>query len=130
MKFPVEPQTQLCPMAAVALGVLTALISAEHLFAQSARNTVPAVIRSVQVEAGPAGATTIIVQATSALQEPSSGVAATPPPRIYLDFTDVLPDLNLQPVVPTGAVKAIRVAEHSATPLVTRLVIHLVRATA
>src|SRR4029079_5217136 len=45
------------------------------------------------------------------------------------DFTDVLPDLNLQPVMPTGAVKAIRVAEHSATPLVTRLVIHLVRAT-
>ena len=120
----------MCRLAVVTLGVMTVLRSAEPTFGQSARGPVPSVIRSVRTETAKDGSTTIVVEATAALPEPSAGVAATPPPRIYLDFTDVLPELNLQPVAPTDTVKAVRVAEHSASPLVTRVVINLVKATA
>jgi len=128
MGIPAERTFRVCGLAVVALAAMIGLFPAEHAFGQPARGAVPSVIRLVRTETGKDGLTTVVIEATAALPEPSSGVAATPPPRIYLDFTDVLPDLNLQPIVPTPAVKAVRVAEHSATPLVTRVVINLVKA--
>ena len=129
MWIPAERKTDVWCLAVVALGAMTGLISVEPSFGQSGRGPVPPVIRSVRAEIGKDGATIVVVEASAALPEPSAGVAATPPPRIYFDFTDVLADPNLQPIAPTATVKAVRVAEHSATPLVTRVVIDLVRAT-
>ena len=117
-------------LVVVALGLMIGVSSAIDTFGQSGRGPVQPVIRSVRTEAGKDGSTTVVIQATGALPEPSAGTAATPPPRIYLDFTDVLPDLNLQAVSPTAVVKAVRVAEHTASPLVTRVVINLMKATA
>jgi hypothetical protein len=128
MWIPAEPTTRVSRIAVVALGLSIGLC-VDNTFGGAARGPVPSVIRSVRAEAGKDGSTTVVIEGTGPLPEPSGGVAATPPPRIYLDFTDVLPDLNLQPVSPTALVKAVRVAEHSASPLVTRVVINLVTAT-
>jgi hypothetical protein len=68
------------------------------------------------------GVTSVIIEANGELPEPSSGIARNPP-RIYLDFVDVLPLRSVEPVLPNAAVTRIRVAEHSASPLVTRVVL-------
>ena len=130
MWTPAERRMAAFRLVVVALGLMIGVSSAIDAFGQSGRGPVQPVIRSVRTEAGKDGSTTVVIQATGALPEPSAGTAATPPPRIYLDFTDVLPDLNLQAVSPTAVVKAVRVAEHTASPLVTRVVINLMKATA
>jgi hypothetical protein len=129
MWIPAERTTRVSRLALIALGLAIGLFFADDTFGQAPRGSVLPVIRSVRTEAGKDGSTMVVVEGTGPLPEPSSGVAATPPPRIYLDFTDVLPDLNLPPVSPTALVKAVRVAEHTASPLVTRVVINLAKAT-
>lgn len=68
----------------------------------------------------------VAIEGNGALPTPSSGVANNPP-RVYLDLNDVLPGEVSLSVVPSPLVKRVRVAEHSASPLVTRVVIDLTR---
>ena len=75
------------------------------------------------------GVTRVVIEATGALPEPSSGIALNPP-RIYLDFVDVLPLRSVEPVSPNAVITRIRVAEHSASPLVTRVVLDLIKESA
>jgi len=72
------------------------------------------------------GVTRVVIEANGALPEPTSGIALNPP-RIYLDFIDVLPLRTFEPVSPNAIVARIRVAEHSASPLVTRVVVDLIK---
>lgn len=86
-------------------------------------------IRAVRVEPpDQAGTTVVVIEASGALPEPASG-RASDPPRIYLDFPDVLPLRVVEPVSPNPLLARIRVAQHSASPLVTRLVLDLIRET-
>ena len=86
-------------------------------------------IRSVRVELpDQAEVAAIVIEANGALPEPASG-RASDPPRIYLDFPDVLPLRVVQPVAPNPLLARIRVAQHSASPLVTRLVLDLIQDT-
>ena len=70
----------------------------------------------------------MVIEGNGALPEPASE-ALLNPPRIYLDFSDVLSNATVQPVVPNPVVSRIRVAQHSASPLVTRVVLDLIRST-
>jgi len=90
---------------------------------------VPATLRAVSVVPSTDGVT-VVIEASAPLPEPSSGSALSPP-RIYLDFTDVLPGQTVPVAAPpeNPLVRRIRVAEHSASPLVTRVVIDLTRST-
>jgi hypothetical protein len=84
-------------------------------------------LRSARVEpVDPEGTTRVIIEANGALPELSSGTAANPA-RIYLDFPDVTPLRTVEPVSPNPVVARIRIAEHSAIPLVTRVVIDLIK---
>jgi AMIN domain len=83
-------------------------------------------LRSVRVEPiEQSDGTRVVIEANGALSEPTSGTAFNPP-RIYLDFIDVLPLRTVEPVSPNSVVARIRVAEHSASPLVTRVVVDLI----
>jgi hypothetical protein len=128
MRFRAERKWVGSIIAAVVLGLAMTLGGVDDTDAK-ARGFAQSAIRAIRTEAGQDGSTIVIVEATGPLPAPSSGVAETPPPRIYLDFTEVLSDPNLQPASRTAIVKAVRVAEHSASPLVTRVVIDLVKAT-
>jgi hypothetical protein len=70
----------------------------------------------------------VVIEGSGALPEPASG-ALLNPARIYLDLSDVLSNATVQPVVPNPVVSRIRVAQHSASPLVTRVVLDLIRST-
>jgi AMIN domain-containing protein len=84
-------------------------------------------IRSVRVELpNQSGITVIVIEGSGALPEPASG-RASDPPRIYLDFPGVLPLRVVEPVSPNPLLTRIRVAQHSASPLVTRLVLDLIQ---
>ena len=75
--------------------------------------------------------TVVTVSADGPLPEPSSGTAETPPPRIFLDFTEVRPLAGVAGKVIRlpggGAVTRIRVAQFSSNPSVTRVVLDLPR---
>ena len=84
-------------------------------------------IRSVRVELpNQSEIAVIVVEASGALPEPTSG-RASDPARIYLDFPGVLPLRDVEPVSPNPLLTRIRVAQHSASPLVTRLVLDLIQ---
>jgi hypothetical protein len=66
----------------------------------------------------------VLVESTGGpLPEPESG-APVNPPRIYLDFAEVLANSVVQPES-DPIVSRIRIAEHTASPLVTRVVVDL-----
>ena len=69
----------------------------------------------------------VTLQATGPLPVPRSA-ALDNPHRVYLDLTDVRPAAGLAVPEPRGPVRAVRVALHSAVPLVTRVVIELTEA--
>jgi len=86
----------------------------------------PVAIQSVRVELpNQSGIAVIVIEASGALPEPASG-RASDPARIYLDFPGVLPLRAVEPVSPNPLLTRIRVAQHSASPLVTRLVLDLI----
>ena len=95
--------------------------------ASASQNALPRVrtLRSVTVTASKDGAT-VVIEASGPLTQPSSGLA-NDPPRIYIDFVDVLPGEPIQPAQENPYVRRVRVAEHSASPLVTRVVIDLTK---
>jgi hypothetical protein len=93
---------------------------------QGAPKTALSSIRTVKLEAtSQPGMATVVVESNGPLPEPESG-APLNPPRIYLDFADVLPISVMQPES-DPIVSRIRVAEHTASPLMTRVVIDLSR---
>jgi hypothetical protein len=83
-------------------------------------------LRTVAVVPTKEGAT-VVIEASGPLPQPSSGFA-NGPPRIYIDLNDVLPGDVTASVTQNPLVRRIRVAEHSSSPLVTRVVIDLTRA--
>jgi hypothetical protein len=88
------------------------------------------VLRSVRVvPAIPGGATTVLLEADGPLPEPLSG-AVDGPPRVYLDLQGVRPRLDAVAAAPDPLVRRTRVAVHSSSPLVTRVVIDLTTAAA
>ena len=83
-------------------------------------------LRSVRVEpVNQDGTTRVIIEANGPLPQPS-GEALADPPRIYLDFADVLPPPSID-AISHPAIARVRVAEHSSNPLVTRVVLDLIR---
>ena len=92
---------------------------------QSTPGTPSPAIRSVRLNtASPPGTATVVVESNGGpLPEPESG-APLNPPRIYLDFAGVLATTVVQPES-DPIVSRIRVAEHTASPLVTRVVVNL-----
>ena len=72
--------------------------------------------------------TAVVIEASGVLPQPSSGFANSPP-RVYIDFDDVLPGAAVPPTIENPLVRRVRVAEHNASPLVTRVVVDLVKAT-
>lgn len=107
------------------LGVL-AWFSAPHVSAQAGSPALQSVQAAVEGDR-----TVVTVTADGPLPEPSSGTAETPPPRIFLDFTEVRPLAGVAGKVIRlpggGAVTKIRVAQFSAHPSVTRVVLDLPR---
>jgi hypothetical protein len=95
---------------------------------QSTQKPPSSAIRSVRLDtASPPGTATVVVESTGGpLPEPDSG-APLNPPRIYLDFAGVLATTVVQPES-DPIVSRIRVAEHTASPLVTRVVVNLNKA--
>jgi hypothetical protein len=84
------------------------------------------VLRTVRVApAITGGATTVVLEAGGPLPEPLSG-ALDGPPRVYLDLQGVRPRPDVVAATPDPLVRRTRVAVHSASPLVTRVVIDLV----
>src|SRR5690349_3191775 len=82
-------------------------------------------IRSIRLETAPTG-TTVLIEGTGPLPDPQSD-ALGHPPRIYLDFSGVLPPSAVDSAASNSAVSRIRAAEHSASPLVTRVVLDLIK---
>jgi hypothetical protein len=83
-------------------------------------------IRAVRLELPEqAEVAAIVIEASGALPAPTSGRASAPS-RIYLDFADVLPLRVVEPVPANPLLARIRVAQHSSSPLVTRLVLDLI----
>jgi hypothetical protein len=88
-----------------------------------------AAIQSVRFELpGQSGIAVIVIEASGALPQPTSG-RASDPARIYLDFPGVVPPRAVEPVATNPLLARIRVAQHSASPLVTRLVLDLLQET-
>jgi len=81
-----------------------------------------AVVRAIRVSQD-AGRTTVVVEADTALPDPTFG-SLTDPPRIYLDFSGATPKVRAT-TSGTGAVKAVRVALNASNPNVTRVVLDL-----
>ena len=108
----------------------TAVACAIALAADSAGQTtvtpVQTTLRAVTIAPTRDGAT-VVIEAGGPLPQPVSGFAPSPP-RIYLDLSDVLPG-QVVPAAQNPMVSRVRVATHSASPLVTRVVIDLARAT-
>src|SRR4029453_14925749 len=94
---------------------------------QTAAKRTEIALRAITVSASGESAT-VVIEASGPLSPPSSGFASNPP-RIYIDFTDVLPGQPLQPAPPNPIVRRVRVAQHDSAPLVTRVVIDLTKAT-
>jgi hypothetical protein len=77
------------------------------------------------------GVTVVTVAADGPLPAPVSGIAETPPPRVFFDFTGVnpLPGVagRMIRLPGAGAVTGVRVALYSMSPTVTRVVLDLKR---
>jgi hypothetical protein len=84
------------------------------------------VLRAVRV-ASAAGTTTVILEADGPLPSPTVGVLENPP-RIYLDFLDVMTAPSGIRAQGSALVRRVRVAINQARPLVTRVVIDLAMA--
>ena len=128
----------------IAIGLMSSTLADTATFGQSAipraarsqeptassqpRTNVQLTLRGIRVESTTGGSTTVVIEGNGALPEPMSG-APLNPPRIYLDFNDVLSNATVQSVAPNPVISRIRVALHSASPLITRVVIDLITAT-
>lgn len=86
-------------------------------------------LRSVRLESTTKdGTIAVVIEASGSLSDPSSERLADPP-RIYLDFSDLVAVATLEQAPPNPVVARIRVAEHNSMPLITRIVLDLVKPT-
>jgi hypothetical protein len=84
-------------------------------------------LRSVRV-VRQGDSTTVVIDADGPLPQPRSA-ALSDPPRIYLDLNGVSTGRIVPGEVSDPVVRRTRVAEHTTTPLITRIVVDLVSAT-
>ena len=115
----------MCAGTIVPVAVACATTFASDSSDQTAGRQVWRTIRAVTVATSKDGVA-VAIEANGPLAQPSSGLANNPP-RIYIDFADVLPGQPIQPVPENPLVRRVRVAEHSSSPLITRVVIDLTR---
>jgi len=117
--------TTLTLSAALLLAVSAAAGSTEGTTALRAEPHV----RAVRMITTPDQPTTVVIEGDAPLPTPTVGVVGGPP-RIYLDFVGVLP--QAANVIAQGDpwIRRVRIAQHSQDPLVTRVVIDLLRPTA
>ncbi len=127
MTVPAEP-TRRALLATLVLVALSQTWLVTDASGQAARKAAQPSLRTVRLSQVENDVATVVVESSGALPEPVSGVSTSPPPRVYLDFTDVLPTSDIGPVAPNPIVTRIRVAPHSADPLITRVVINLSKA--
>jgi hypothetical protein len=114
------------PVAILPTAVVCAIALAADSAGQTAGEHVQTTLRAVTI-APLRDVATVVIEAGGPLPQPVGGFAPSPP-RIYLDLSDVLPGQAI-PATQNPMVTRVRVAEHSASPLVTRVVIDLARAT-
>jgi len=109
----------------VPIAVACATVFASDSSDQTAGRQVWRTLRAVTVATSKDGVA-VVIEANGPLVQPSSGSAINPP-RIYIDFADVLPGQPVEPVPENPLVRRVRVAEHSPRPLITRVVIDLTK---
>jgi AMIN domain len=81
-------------------------------------------VRVASIESAVSGETTIVVEAATPLPRPVIGVLDGPP-RIYVDLAGFRPGASTLTSPDDGIVRGVRIALHSADPLLTRVVIDL-----
>ena len=128
--FPrLPPQTARSVVAPIVIaGVLSSMspasVGAGPAEGQAAAPTATTAIRSISVAAN-GSALVVTIEATGALPLPTAG-AADRPPRIYFDFPGVALKERGLTASTDPRIRRIRAGIHSATPLVTRVVLDLV----
>ncbi len=123
MRWPLSIARHAGTIVPIAVACATAFASDSS--GQTAGRQVWTTLRAVTVAASKDGVA-VVIEASGPLVQPSSGLANNPP-RIYIDFADVLPGQAIQSVPENPLVRRVRVAEHSSSPLITRLVIDLTK---
>lgn len=118
---------RLAQPAIIPIAVVCAIALAADSPGQKAGKRAPTTLRAVTIAASRDGAT-VVIEAGGPLPQPASGIAPNPP-RIYIDLADVLPGQAIPPAAQNPMVTRVRIATHSASPLVTRVVIDLAKAT-
>jgi hypothetical protein len=106
------------------LSIAVAALTAGH---DRPSGTGPARLLTVTIAASADG-TNVVLEGDAPLPVPAVGVVDGPP-RIYLDFTGVLPPSSVVFASDAPSIRRVRVALHSDPPVVTRVVIDLVRQT-
>ena len=122
IRFAMSTSGWLSVVSRASLAALLAVASTAEPTGQTGLRRIET-LRSVTVAPTKSGAT-VVIEGNGPLGQPSSGLA-NDPPRIYIDLVDVLPGPPIQPPPENPLVRRVRVAEHSANPLVTRVVIDL-----
>jgi NAD(P)H-dependent FMN reductase len=107
------------------MDLLIAALSAAVLVSPARESGREPVLRSIRVGAE-AGASIVVIEADGPLPLPSVGVLGRPP-RIYLDFPDVIPSTHGTAAELDPLVLRVRVALHQRLPVVTRVVIDLTK---
>ena len=92
-----------------------------------ARSEPATLIRAIRTSAGP-GEVRVTLSANGTLTPRRIAEAADPPPRLVLDFPNLRANVPAVTTVNLGPVRQIRVAAHSHSPLVTRVVFDLKQA--
>ncbi len=109
--------------AAFVLGALVTAFTVNAAGQTAARRI--ATIRAITLVPGTDSAR-VVIETDLPVAEPSAGFAHNPP-RIYLDFVDVLPGQPIEPLPENPFVRRMRAAEHNPEPLVTRVVLDLTK---
>jgi type IV pilus assembly protein PilQ len=110
--------------AAVTLGAGAAKGGTQAPAAVRATDVPASVLRSIRA-ATESGATRVTLTGDGKLVPGSVEMAKDPPPRLILDFSALTPGVAAVTPVDLGPVRRIRVATHSMTPPVTRVVFDL-----
>ncbi len=83
-------------------------------------------LQTVRIVSSADGPTTVVMEGDGPLPTPTVGVVEEGSPRIFFDFSGVLPETQGAPGENDPWIRRVRVAIHSQDPLVTRVVIDLV----
>src|SRR5206468_11227298 len=90
----------------MAMAVMSGPLVGMDALGQPGRSNIQPTLRVIRVESAKDGPTTVVIEGNGALPEPSSG-APLNPPRIYLDFSNVLSSATVQRVAPNPDRKSV-----------------------